>query len=295
MARLGVGVRFSKRARGVSAVRQPSVLEQPDRDLPNVSVSPVGDYEDLCAAFKLVHDRYVDSGYMEANISHKRYGALQLLPVSRTFIAREGGVIAGTATVVLDSRAGLPSGRLFKKEFAELRIQRRSIAEGTMFACQPTSDRVSREVIRQLMRSVFWWCNLIGLDDLCVVVNPKHLIFYQRMLGFEPLSGTKGCRYVKGAPGILLRLDLRSILEGTKELTSSARSIFISDCLQLSLDNGFELGEAEVSKLLLAQPDVFLNASEEQRACLRKRYPVAVSNLEGELIMEQGIAVGGSA
>ena len=69
---------------------------------------PVRTFSELCAAFTMVHDNYVASGYMTPHSSGMRYTALQLLPVSTTWIAIYGNEIIGTGTVVAYSPAGLP-------------------------------------------------------------------------------------------------------------------------------------------------------------------------------------------
>jgi hypothetical protein len=44
-------------------------------------------------------------------------------------------------------------------------------------------------------------------DDCLIEINPRHVKFYEAMLGFEPLGDMKVCRRVN-APARLLRLDL---------------------------------------------------------------------------------------
>ena len=44
-------------------------------------------------------------------------------------------------------------------------------------------------------------------SDYVIEVNPRHVMFYQRMLGFEGVGAERPCTRV-GAPAVLLRLSL---------------------------------------------------------------------------------------
>ena len=49
--------------------------------------------------------------------------------------------------------------------------------------------------------------NIHRATDFLIEVNPRHMLFYQRMLGFELFGEEKICPRVN-APAVLLRLDL---------------------------------------------------------------------------------------
>jgi hypothetical protein len=53
---------------------------------------------------------------------------------------------------------------------------------------------------------------MLGVTDVVVEVNPRHVGFYKRAFGFEPISDVRTCERVN-APAVLLRLDV-SRLEG---------------------------------------------------------------------------------
>ena len=82
-------------------------------------LGPVRSFEEACAAFRLVCEEYLKSGYQEPNTPGMRYSVLQLLPYSQTYIAASPDGVVGTGTVVLDSPAGLPSSDVFGDIFEQ--------------------------------------------------------------------------------------------------------------------------------------------------------------------------------
>jgi hypothetical protein len=47
-----------------------------------------------------------------------------------------------------------------------------------------------------------------GFDDFVIEVNPSHVNYYRRMLSFDQAGPERPCPRVKGAPAVLLRVDL---------------------------------------------------------------------------------------
>jgi hypothetical protein len=63
-------------------------------------------------------------------------------------------------------------------------------------------------VLASLFHIALIYARYIHLRDDCLIeINPRHVKFYEAMLGFEPLGDMKVCRRVN-APARLLRLDL---------------------------------------------------------------------------------------
>lgn len=233
----------------------------------SLEVSLASSYRELCGAFSLVHDRYVDFGYMKPHKSAMRYGPLQLLPFSRTFVSKCKGRVVGTASVVLDSDAGLPSDSLFNLKYAQLRKAGRRIAEGTLFACSAKVGPRGQLLNLALLRSVFRWCIAHHVDSICVAVNPKHLFFYTRMLGFVELSNHGRCSYVNGAAAHLLHFDLKGFLEGSVEVTPTAQKYFeYRDSDESCFSVGYNLPAEDAAALISLRPEIL---KEMNRAQLR--------------------------
>jgi hypothetical protein len=126
-----------------------------------------------------------------------------------TLYAETGGVLVGTMSVCLDRAAGrgaqLPADENFRDKLDELRRLGRRLAEPSQLAID---KGVSKRVFAALIHiSYIYARNIAGFTDYVIEVNPRHVAFYKRMLGFADFGGERACSRV-GAPAVLLRLPL---------------------------------------------------------------------------------------
>ena len=113
-----------------------------------------------------------------------------------------------TATLGLDSEIGLLADELYKDESDRLRQEGRRLCEMTKLAVEHVVR--SKRVLASLFHiALIYARHLHGRDDCLIEINPRHVRFYEAMLGFEAVGETKTCRRVN-APARLLRLDLES-------------------------------------------------------------------------------------
>jgi hypothetical protein len=111
-----------------------------------------------------------------------------------------------TATLGLDSEIGLLADELYKTESDQLRDEGRQLCEMTKLAVEHVVR--SKRVLASLFHIALIYARYIhGRDDCLIEINPRHVKFYEAMLGFEPMGDTKLCHRVN-APARLLRLDL---------------------------------------------------------------------------------------
>jgi N-acyl amino acid synthase FeeM len=111
-----------------------------------------------------------------------------------------------TATLGLDSEIGLLADDLYPEESRRLRSEGRRLCEMTKLAVERLVR--SKRVLASLFHiSLIYARHLHGCTDCLIEINPRHVRFYETMLGFEALGGLKLCRRV-GAPARLLRLDI---------------------------------------------------------------------------------------
>ena len=111
-----------------------------------------------------------------------------------------------TATLGLDSEIGLLVDELYRDESERLRREGRHLCEMTKLAVEHVVR--SKQVLASLFHiSLIYAHHLHDRDDCLIEINPRHVKFYEAMLGFEPIGETKMCRRVN-APARLLRLDL---------------------------------------------------------------------------------------
>jgi hypothetical protein len=122
-----------------------------------------------------------------------------------TLYAETGGVVVGTMSLCLDSDSLLPADENFSDRLDALRMQGRRLCEPSRLAID---KGVTKRVIASLIHiSYIYAHNIHGYTDYVIEVNPRHVMFYKRMLGFSAFGEERQCTRV-GAPAVLLRLPL---------------------------------------------------------------------------------------
>ena len=176
----------------------------------------------LDASF-LVQRRYAWRGY--------EVGAVPgTLPNRITLSASTGDETIATISVGLDSAVGLFVDKLYRDEVDSIRAQKRKVCEFTKLAVE--SGVRSTPVLAALFHIAYIYGRRInGCTDLVVEVNPRHVLFYKRMLGFSDCGPERHDPRVQ-APAKLLRLNLafaqQQIAEmgGHAELAGQTRSLY---------------------------------------------------------------------
>lgn len=120
--------------------------------------------------------------------------------------ACRGDATIGTLTLRLDSEAGLLADALYQDEVDRFRRRGGNLAELTGLAVAPGNG--SKEVLASMFHLAYiFGRRQHGATDLVIEVNPRHVAYYQRSLGFTQVGGERMCPRVE-APAILLHLDL---------------------------------------------------------------------------------------
>jgi hypothetical protein len=123
-------------------------------------------------------------------------------------------VIATLTQIFDNNNLGLPMDSLYKKELDDLRNKERHVVELSAFV---TSRQFRmKNIIMYLCKAMFMHSNFHKVDDICVMVNPKHVNFYTKMFLFEPFGPELFYEKVQ-APAVPLRLDMRYIHERVRD------------------------------------------------------------------------------
>jgi len=161
--------------------------------------------DDLRQAERLVHDVYVARG-LRSPASPSR---LARAGHSTVFVARVGGAVAATLSLLRDSTRGLPADALYEAELAALRASGRRLAEVGGLAVAPHCRSAALALVRPLVQLVGVYArDLEGADELCIAVHPRHATFYENRFGFTRFGAEKPYAAVNNAPAVGLRLDL---------------------------------------------------------------------------------------
>jgi ribosomal protein S18 acetylase RimI-like enzyme len=161
---------------------------------------------DLQQAYRLVHDVFLDTGYMKPEPSGIRLRMYETLSETATFIAEKNGTVVGVLSVVGDSpELGLPSDAAFKPE---LDAMRRSSAR----LCELTNQAVAEDyrksaVATELMRCAIAHGMTAGYDESVATVSPGHNGFYE-MVGFRGLGSQRSYSKKLHDPVVALTMDL---------------------------------------------------------------------------------------
>lgn len=162
----------------------------------------------LRAAQALVRKRYAWRGYCldgAADAGHRCDGTEREI----TVIATNDRVTVGTITLGLDGPHGLRADETHGDSVAGARQQGRRVCELTRLAVDERAD--SRAVLASLFTLVYEVGRTIhGVTDVFVEVNPRHVAFYTRVLGFVVAAGERFCERVR-APSVLLRLEVEQL------------------------------------------------------------------------------------
>lgn len=164
--------------------------------------------EELFGAFALVYEAYVGKGLARPNPFRMRVTPCQLRPTTEVFVAARRNDVLATMSLVRDSGAGLPMECLYPDEIASQRNRGSAMAEVSCLATRPGQRESSLSLIIRLMGFMAQTARYRGVDQLIIVVHPRHADFYHRFVAFEPLGPIKTCPSVRNHPGIAMSLDL---------------------------------------------------------------------------------------
>jgi hypothetical protein len=175
------------------------------------------------AAGFLLRRRYAWRGYDIENFDG-------LHPNRISLSAYDHDETIATISVGLDSASGLFVDKLYRAEVDLVRAQNRTVCEFTQLAVD--GHVKSMPVLAGLFHIAYIYVRrLNSCTDLFVEVNPRHVLFYKRMLGFRE-SGSERFDPRVGASAVLLRLDLRfaeaqiAEMGGHAELAREKRSLY---------------------------------------------------------------------
>lgn len=165
------------------------------------------DRDDYLRCFRLVHDRYVETGLIAANVFGLRVVPMHLLPTTDVFVAYRGDKLVGTLTLILDGALGVPLEGVYPEVIASARAAGRRFGEVASLAFGGGSSREFLRIFVALTRTMAQSARRRGIEELYMMVNPRHVSFYERKLAFTRVGDERPCPSVKQAPAIACRLN----------------------------------------------------------------------------------------
>lgn len=159
--------------------------------------------EDIDDALGIVHDGFVEAGYLEPTPSGRRMHASYLNPGTTFFLARIDGEPVGACALIADGPFGLPSDRAFVEETDALRARTdQTIHEVGSLVVRREYRRSTRRIVMRLFAAIMLTAQEeIPASPISMSVSPENERFYVTLSGGRRLADP---RPLYGAPAVLL-------------------------------------------------------------------------------------------
>ncbi len=160
------------------------------------------------AAQALVRRRYAWRGY---DVDPEGLHASERSPSNVTFVVDSAEMLVGTVTIGVDGPHGLLAERTHEGVIEQARAEGCRVGEVTRLAL---ADGVDSRTVMALLLSMSHLVlrKVYEVTDVFIEVNPRHVAFYSRALGFVVAAGERICERVH-APSVLLRAELDALEE----------------------------------------------------------------------------------
>ena len=176
------------------------------------------------SASTLINLRYAWRGYATKPLPQDP------APGRITLVAADEEETIGTMTVGFDGPDGLMVEELFPGEVHSLRAAGHRVCEFTKLAIDGASQ--SKRVLATLFHVAYLYAyRVMDFDCLLIEVNPRHVNYYSRILGFTTLASSRLNLRVN-APAVLMCLDFAHTEEqinrfgGQPQLSATERSLY---------------------------------------------------------------------
>jgi hypothetical protein len=196
-----------------------------ERIAPAIAVTISDRVEDADIALRLIHDGFVEAGFVSPQPSGRRLHPSYLNPGTFFAVARVNGVPVGASALMPDGPFGLPSERAFAEEIDELRATPGGVLmEAGSLAVGSSWRRHTRGIFTRLMGALGRGGLEIDLEARVVLcIPPESERFYAGLFGWEVVGEA---RALFGAPAVLIAGDAQTMLHTfAKALTSAQRTM----------------------------------------------------------------------
>jgi len=244
-----------------------------DQDFLNAVIQDNIDYtfkiassqQELFQAFHLLYKEYRKAGYVTDKPRQILFNQYHLLPETTVFIAKKDGEVLSTASIVYDStEAGLPMDCLYRHELDALRKRNRRILEISSLASEKSLTGI--HVATNFTRLVFLYSIFQKVNDICIMVNPRHVEYYARYFPFTVFGEEKFYPKVN-APAVALRVDVdevRAFFERTRMIYTLGHQVF-RYYLSVKIAINYNIFESIASTCPPCMPSTLLDAASIHR------------------------------
>jgi hypothetical protein len=204
-------------------------LARTQADAKMLAITLTSEEQSRAEALALINRRYAWRGY---GSDHKLSGHRD----ETTFTARFDDRLIGTVTLATDSSRGLAVDATFPEEMQFFRRKQNTrLCELKKLALENGSD--AKPVLASMFHFVFIYGtnNLLG-TDLLIEVNPRHAVFYERMLKFRRVGAVRTNVSVN-APSQLMWLPVDDI---DAAINNNSDKTYVNSLYKYFYDREFE-------------------------------------------------------
>lgn len=167
---------------------------------------------ELEQSYRILHDSYVDQGYMQPNPTGMRIIKYFALPSTTNLIALWDGKVVATISIIRRTSFGLPLENIFNID--NLCTNDEAIAEVSSLAIAK-EFRLSRGALFFPFCKFFFQysMNYLRLQRAVIAVNPSMADFYEGALGFKVIQNKVIAKYdfANGNPAVGMWADLKGL------------------------------------------------------------------------------------
>lgn len=143
--------------------------------------------DDLIAAYRFVYEEYVRSGFIYPNpVELRLRQEFELDNHMVTFAAFHGDAIVGTMSLILNLDR-LPLDDIYPERVESLR--RAGVVAEVSNMVVRRDHAGTTAILRGLIREIWDECTDRSVRNIVIAVSPKHVRYFSRIFGFEPMGG----------------------------------------------------------------------------------------------------------
>lgn len=201
--------------RHLSVLRRRGMFSRAD---PSIRLGWARTPGEFSQAYRLVHDSFVERGYIKPHPVGMRLRVYEALPEMATFVALHENKVVGVQSILSDTTSfGLPSDASFQQEIDALRSGGRFVCEGTNQAVDPAWRKSALPT--ELMQVALAYALDSSCQELITTVSPTHASFYA-LMGFRQVSQARSYSREVDDPTVVMAMDTARFRSGDIHVSS---------------------------------------------------------------------------
>ncbi|WP_419656174.1 hypothetical protein Dvar_52740 [Desulfosarcina variabilis str. Montpellier] len=178
-----------------------------------IRVRPVRTSQEMKEVYRIVHDAYLEKGYIKEQPHGKliHYPHLDGIPETTVLVALDNCKVIGTNSVTFDGLYGMHVDEDFREECNQIRLENRMLAASWRIATRKSCRNV-RKVVMKLIQKTVDHALMNGVETMLFTFNPRHERIYKRLLNMTTIArDDESVAGLSNAPAVLMRVDKENL------------------------------------------------------------------------------------